>query len=72
MCVRWLLLAAILAQWWRSVASTKVLDLLYWAVHEVLYWRITAAIEMASKVGPFLLIVLFAVALAVTGAIRSK
>jgi hypothetical protein len=55
--------AAILAQWWRPVASTKALDLLYQAMCAVLYWRTAAAIKMASKVGPFFVILLFAVAL---------
>ncbi len=47
------LLAAILAQWQRPVASIKALDLLHWALCVVLYRRTAAAIEMASKVGPF-------------------
>ncbi len=47
------LLAAILAQWRCLVASTKALDLLYWAMRVVLYRGTTAAIKMASKVGPF-------------------
>jgi hypothetical protein len=47
------LLAAILAQWWYPVASTKALDLLRWAMHTVTYQHTTTAIKMASKVGPF-------------------
>jgi hypothetical protein len=35
------------------VASSKALDLLYWAMHAVLYQRTTTAIKMASKVGEF-------------------
>jgi hypothetical protein len=66
------LLAAILARWQHPVASTKALDLLHQAMHVVLYQRTAVAIKMASKVGPFFVIVLFAVALAVAGAIRSK
>jgi hypothetical protein len=53
MHTQWLLLAAILAQWWRSVASTKALDLLHWAMRAVWYWHTAAAIKMASKVDPF-------------------
>jgi hypothetical protein len=68
----WLqLLAAILAQWRHPVASAKVLELLHRAMCLVLYRRTAAAIKMAIKVGPFFVIVLFAVALAATGAIRS-
>jgi hypothetical protein len=48
------LLAAILAQWQRPVASIKALDLVHWVICVVLYRRTAAAIEMASKVGPFL------------------
>jgi hypothetical protein len=66
------LLAAILARWWRPVALTKDLDLLYWAMHVVLYQRTAAAIEMASKLVHFFIVVLFAVALAAAGVIRSK
>ncbi len=52
----WLqLLAAILAQWRRPVASTKALDLLHQAMRAVLYWRTASAIKMAIKVGPFFL-----------------
>ncbi len=47
------LLAAILTQRWRPVASTKALNLLHWAMCAVLYRRTTAAIKMARKVGPF-------------------
>ncbi len=46
-----LLLAAVLAGWWHSVASSEALDLLYWTMHAVLYRRIAMAIKMASKVG---------------------
>jgi hypothetical protein len=45
-------LAAILTRWWHPVASTKALDLLYQAMHAVLYRRTTRAIKMARKVGP--------------------
>jgi hypothetical protein len=64
--------AAIVARWWRPVASTKALDLLYWAMRVVLYRPTAAAIKMARKVGPFFVVVLSAVALAAAGAIWSK
>jgi hypothetical protein len=51
--VRWLLLAAILAQWRQLVASNIALDLLHWAMCTVLYRHIATAIKMASKVGAF-------------------
>jgi hypothetical protein len=47
--------AAILARWRHSVASTKAPDLLHQAMGMVSYWRTTAAIKTASKVGPFFL-----------------
>jgi hypothetical protein len=50
----------------------KALDLLHWAMPAVLYRCTAAAIKKASMVGPFFDIVLFAVALAAAGAIRSK
>ncbi len=46
-----LLLAAMLARWWRPVAFSEALDLLHWAMHAVLYRRTTNTIKMASKVG---------------------
>jgi hypothetical protein len=64
--------AAILAQWQHPIASTKALDLLHQAMHVVLYQRTAADIKMASKVGPFFVVVSFAVALAAAGAIQSK
>jgi hypothetical protein len=67
-----MLSATMLAQWWHPVASTKALDLLHQAISAVLYQRTATAIKMASKVGPFFVIVLFAVAVAVAVAIRSK
>jgi hypothetical protein len=42
------LLAALLAQWQRLVASNKALNLLYPAMHAVLYPLTATAIEMAS------------------------
>ncbi len=45
--------AAILARWQRLVASNKAPNLLYRAMHAVLYRRTTAAIKMASLLGTF-------------------
>jgi hypothetical protein len=64
--------AAILAQWQRPVASSKALNLLYWAMCVALYQRTAAAIKMVSKVGPFVVVVSFAVALAAAGVIWSN
>ena len=61
-----------LTQRWCLVAFMKALDLLYRAMHAVLYCRIATAIEMASKGGGMLLIVVLIVFLAAAGAIRSK
>jgi hypothetical protein len=47
------LLGAILAQWRRLVASNKALNLLYWAMHMVLYQHTAGAIKMASLLGTF-------------------
>ncbi len=41
------------------VASTKALNLLHWAMHLALPWRIRRAIEMASEGGAFVYIVYF-------------
>jgi hypothetical protein len=65
-------LAAILTKWRHPLASTKALSLFYWAMHAVLYRRTSVDIKMARKVGPFFVVVLFAVALASAGAIGSK
>jgi hypothetical protein len=54
------------------VASTKAQDLLHQAMRVVLYRRTAVAIEMPSKVGPFFVVILFVVALAAAGAIRSE
>jgi hypothetical protein len=43
----------VLAQWWHPVASSEALDLLYWAMHVVLYRRTTTAIKVARFVGVF-------------------
>jgi hypothetical protein len=42
-----ILLDIILSQWWRPVASSEALDLLYWTMCVVTYWRIAMAIKMA-------------------------
>jgi hypothetical protein len=54
------LLAAILAQWRRLVASNKALNLLHWAMCAVTYWRIAMAIKTASFLGVFVDCCLFA------------
>ncbi len=50
------LLAAILAQWQRLVASNKALNLLHQAMCAVTYRRIAMAIEVASFLGVFFLL----------------
>jgi hypothetical protein len=60
MHVRWLLLAAILAQWRHPVASSEALDLLHQVICAVTYRRITMAIKTASFVGVFVNCCLFA------------
>jgi hypothetical protein len=50
----------ILAQWQRSVASSKAMDPLHWVMHAVTYRRIAMAIKMASFVGEFVDCCLFA------------
>jgi hypothetical protein len=54
------LLAAILAQRWRLVASNKALNLLHWVMCAVTYRRIAMAIETASFLGVFVDCCLFA------------
>jgi hypothetical protein len=66
------LLAAILAQWWRLVASNKALDLFYWAMWGVLHRRTAEAIKMAISLVYLLVVVCLPVALAAAGAIRSE
>ena len=51
MCVQLMLSEQVLAQWWHPVASSKALDLPYWAMRLVLYRHIAMAIKTASKVG---------------------
>jgi hypothetical protein len=43
------------------VASTKVLNLLHWAMHSALPWRIRRAMETASKGGAFVFIIYFGI-----------
>jgi hypothetical protein len=52
--------AAILTRWRHLVASNKVLNLLYWAMHAVLYRRTAAAIKMATFLDAFVDCCLFA------------
>ena len=61
-----------LTQWRCLVAFMKALDLLHRAMCTVLYHRIAMAIKTAIKVGTYYIFVLFAVALAAAGAIRSE
>jgi hypothetical protein len=63
----------VLARWRRLGAFMKAMNLLHWAMRLVLWYRrIAMAIETASKVGTFCIVVLLIVALAAAGAIRSK
>jgi hypothetical protein len=50
----------------------KATNLLHRAMRAVKYRRIVMAIEMASKVGTYCMIVVLIVALAAAGAIRSE
>jgi hypothetical protein len=50
----------ILAQSWHSVASSKALDFLHWAMRAFIHQRIAMAIETASFVGVFVDCCLFA------------
>jgi hypothetical protein len=72
LCVQWLPLATILPGWRRLVASNKALNFLHWVMRVVSYRLTSAAIKMASKVYLFFVAILFAVALAAAGVIRSK
>jgi hypothetical protein len=46
-------LAAILARWWRLMASSKALNLLHWAMCTVTYRCIAMAIKTATFLGAF-------------------
>jgi hypothetical protein len=52
--------AAILARWWRLVASNKALNLLHWVMYTVTYRCITIAIKTATFLGAFVDCCLFA------------
>jgi hypothetical protein len=54
------LLEGVLARWWHPMASSEALDLLYQAMHVVLYRHTTAAIKTASFLGVFVDCCLFA------------
>jgi len=55
---RWGDTGQILARWRRPVASRVALDLPYWAMCWAPYRLIRMAIEMASKVGAFFLLLI--------------
>jgi hypothetical protein len=69
---RLMLSERVLDRWWRLVAFMKATNLLHHSMRAVLYRRIAMAIETASKVGSFCIVVPSAVALAAAGAIRSE
>ena len=69
---RLMLSEQVLARWRRLVAFMKATNLLHRAMRAVQYRRIAMAIETASKVGSFCIVVPFAVALAAAGAIHSE
>jgi hypothetical protein len=50
-----------LAQWWHLVALHEVMDVLHWAMHPALYRRICMAIEIASNLPAFVVVVDFVV-----------
>jgi hypothetical protein len=56
----WCLSERVLARWWHPVASSEALDLLYWAMHGLLYQRTAATMKMASFLGVFVDCCLFA------------
>jgi hypothetical protein len=58
--VPFMLLDIILAQWWRSVAPSKALDLLHWVMRAVVYRCIAMAIKTASFVDVFVDCCMFA------------
>ncbi len=66
------LLEQILARWWRPVASIESLDVPHWAMRAVLYRCTATAIEMASKVGAFFVVVVFIETMVATGAKQSE
>jgi hypothetical protein len=70
--VRFMLSEQVLTRWRRLVAFKKVRNLLRWAMCRVSYHCTATAIKMVSKVDTLCIVVLFAVALAAAGVIRSK
>ena len=62
----------VLARWRHLVAFMKAMNLLHWAMCLVSCRHIAMAVETASKVGTFCIVVLLIVALAAAGAIRSE
>jgi len=68
----WMLSEQVLAQWRHLVAFMKAMNLLHWVMRTVLYRHTAMTIKMVSKVDTFCSVVLFAVALAAAGAIRSE
>ncbi len=70
--VQLMLLERVLARCQHFVAFRKAMKLLHGVMHMVSYRHTLTAIKTASKVGSFIIDVLFAVALAAAGAIQSK
>ena len=69
----WLMLLKQVLAWWRHLVDFRTaMNLLHWAMHMVSYRCTKTAIKTTSKVGTFVIVVLFAVSLAATGAIWSK
>ncbi len=54
------------------MASIKSLDIRHWAMCAVLYRRTATAIEMASKVGAFVVVVFFIETMVAAGAKQSE
>ncbi len=66
------LLERILARWRRPVASIESLDIRHWAMRAVSYRRTAMAIEMASEVGAFFVVVVFIETMAAAGEKQSE
>jgi hypothetical protein len=62
----------ILARWRQPVASIESLDICHWAMRGESYRRTATAIEMASKVGAFFVVVVFIETMAAAGAKQSE
>jgi len=67
-----MLLKRVLALWLHLVAFMEATNLLPRTMRAVSYRRIATAIETASKVGSFCIVLPYAVALAAAGAIQSE